>query len=77
MFPAERKTPISFPLEELLDFTTAENAGGWKTADPNPAVPTKNNTKTKLEEKPSKLIPTQFNAKPASRSHETRVRSNQ
>jgi hypothetical protein len=63
--------PISFPLEELLDFTIAENAGGWKDADPNPAVPTKSNSKTKLEEKPSKLIPTQFNAKPASISHET------
>jgi hypothetical protein len=46
VFPAERKMPISFPLEELLDFTTAENAGGWKHADPNPAVPTKNKTKT-------------------------------
>ena len=40
-FPPERKTPIVSPLEGLLDLTTAEKAGGWNAAAPNPAVATR------------------------------------
>jgi hypothetical protein len=40
VLPLERKNPIALPFEDSFERTIEENAGGWKAADPKPALPT-------------------------------------